>query len=94
MVALAFISTVITVAFILLTLHLGNKLENRFLRGIIIFIGVIVSVVLAATIQQFMGAPLQVATLYGKYFGYMLVSAAILKYWIFRRDDADDKMES
>jgi H+/Cl- antiporter ClcA len=83
---IALIGAAVGLAILILTVFLGNKIKNRFMRYTSAAVGIIISIVVAGTIPGILGAHDTVtSSKAGEYMLYLAVVFFIIKALFFRK---------
>jgi uncharacterized membrane protein YkgB len=87
---LALIAAIIGVTLMSLTVHYGNKIQNRWLRYLAATLGIIVSFVIMSFVPKLFGDnTIQTSNQSGVYLGVLIVTVTIIKSIFFRKKNED-----
>jgi H+/Cl- antiporter ClcA len=82
----ALIAALIGLALFSITLLLGNKIQNKWLRYLSAIIGLVISLLIMSSMPSLLGdSSTKTASIAGTYFVYLIIGFAVLKIIFVRK---------
>ena len=83
---LALVAAIVGVTLMSLTVHHGNKVENKWLRYLAAISGIIASLIVMSYVPELFGDnTIETSTQAGTYLGALIVAVVIIKSIFFRK---------